>query len=247
MKKDKIRGSFVLLAILVVANSGFAQNQWEPAEKEVLEKKVQAVSRFFGDEEAYRVEVRMSSYKGHLAVTPHDVAEGYIKKVGKNTCVSSLGMVTVQDGILKVMVDTANRIIGIYEANKAFYKGMIDLENLRFEGGGNCFSRSSKKATSYRMEMPGSSPLERIEFTVDHKNFLSDWTLFYAREVEEENASGTVSRAKPKLGIEYRLSTTAPLLHAEERVDHYISIKGDKVIAKGSYRSFELVDFRVKK
>lgn len=237
------------LILLLMLGSGMlmAQNDWQEITQDELVKVYSEIGDFYFENDSYHVKFKYMSFKGHNSMTPHDQSIGYLKRQGKLVCNETLGVKTIQDEKVKVIIDMSNKMIGVYHPEKMYYSEVTPEMNKRsLTLGDKFFKKEVTGGVRYKVIFKESSKIEMAEFAITDEKFLKEMTTYFASELEWEDEKGEVKKSKAKLRIEYDLVSKGQLKENIEKTSHYVQVRGDKAVLLNKYKGFELNDFRVK-
>ncbi|MBL4705798.1 MAG: hypothetical protein JKY54_14830, partial [Flavobacteriales bacterium] len=196
-KKIKYFWAFALLLTPMFAVS---QTAWQEVNRDEVVKVYSDIGKFYFEKEAYHIKFKYSSYKGHHSSVAHEQSNGELKRKGKLICVESLGVKTIQDEKIKVIVDKRAKMIGVYHPETVYYRAVnpeMDQKTLTYAE--KFYKRESGNKTEYKILFKPSSGMEKVLITVGQKYFLKEITTYYSAELEWEDENGNKKKSKAKL------------------------------------------------
>src|SRR5690606_5148765 len=156
-----------------------------------------------------------------------------------------LGIYSLQNKQLKVMVDSSENLVGITFPDSSFHQfSVIDTSYI------NKYKKSITKITKeefksgvillnifYKTGLPFEKVILRI-----NQDFIEEITLFYANEVEYEDDNSKLLKEKPKLRISFR--KLIPKTKNKFNLADIIYKVDKKYVLTDRFKNFELIDFR---
>ena len=198
----------------------------------------------YRNKDGYRMQVRMSSYKGHLSTTPVDTATTVYYKNGRSFYQRSMGTTSIQsDGILAVMIEEDSTIrlgdpidvrdpFKVYDERQAW----------------SMFTSSSHKVVGGRstcmLEM--SHPeYERLEYTVDDTGWLTRIVLYFREAIAEEDYPNA-PMLRPKVVLDLDPPVSFNKGKEAWRFDMSTFVRFDRNGPVSSIQGYRVIDMRVK-
>lgn len=192
----------------------------------------------------YAVAIEVFTYKGHYAIIPEDQSSGFIRKKNSITEQSLNQVYSLQNEVLKLMVDSSENIVGITYP---------DTASLFFTPDDNFFNKYNRyvlKVTHNETKngvqflniyYRGGLPFEKITIKLNN-SFAEEITFFYAEKVEYESNDGTLSAEKPKMRVVLKIMPSVGKLNYNMGDIAYKGNNGYRLTEK--FKSFKLIDFR---
>lgn len=232
----------ILHIILLLLSSSFCKAQQTISLKEMTAMMQKANSIY--SQKEYHVALEVYTYKGHYAVTPEDQSIGFIHKKNGVTEQSLNHIYSLQNEVMKVMVDSSENIVGISYPDTASFAFTPDSNFI------NKYNRYVVNVTltdnktgiqllniNYREGLP----YQKISIKLNNA-FAEEITFFYAKKVEYETNDGKLLEEKPKLRVILKKLPSGGKLSYSMSDIAYKSGNGYRLTEK--FKNFQLIDFR---
>ena len=183
----------------------------------------------------YAVAMEVYTYKGHYAVLPEDQSSGVIRKKNGVTEQSLNQIYSIQNEVMKVMVDSSENIVGITFPDSASFSFTTDdaFFNKYNRYVSNISLTDNKNGMqSLTINYREGLPYEKISIKLTN-SFAEEITFFYADKLSEE---------KPKLRVVLKKIAAGVKLNYSVGDIVYKSNDGYKLTEK--FKNFKLIDFR---
>lgn len=234
----------VLHITLLLLSASFCNAQEKSISVDEMTEIMQKVNTIY-KQNSYHIAIEISSYKGHYSLTPEDHSKGFINKNNEWVEQYQLGIYSLQNKQLKVMVDSSENLVGITFPDSSFHQfSVIDTSYI------NKYKKSITKITKeefksgvillnifYKTGLPFEKVILRI-----NQDFIEEITLFYANEVEYEDDNSQLLKEKPKLRISFR--KLIPKTKNKFNLADIIYKVDKKYVLTDRFKNFELIDFR---
>ncbi|MBV6485487.1 MAG: hypothetical protein KFKLKKLM_02057 [Flavobacteriales bacterium] len=192
----------------------------------------------------YAVALEVYTYKGHYAIIPEDQSSGFIRKKNSITEQSLNQVYTLQNELMKLMVDSTENIVGITYP---------DTASLFFTPDDNFFNKYNRfvlKVTHTEIKngvqllnifYREGLPYEKITIKLNN-SFAEEITFYYAEKVEYETTDGTLAAEKPKMRVVLKIMPSIGKLNYNMSDIAYKGNGGYRLTEK--FKNFKLIDFR---
>lgn len=236
-----------LLFALLIANCSFSQD-WKTAS---LDEVKQVLTNCAGNyrTENYALSFEQTIFKDAANPTAEVIKTSglLLRGKGKQYRSEQQGKLIIQTNDIKMMVDTAQQVVGIIQPDTLFDVIQIDqLVNNYGWTNMTCLSRTSGSATTYQLSGPGLSIYERMELTINRKTgFVTDMVLYFVPQNYFSEATGDETEEHPKIVIHY--SGTQKLTPEQQRmfdISPWLKKDHDTYQLITSAASFTLQDYR---
>lgn len=235
-----------LLLVLLVANCGFSQD-WKVSSVEEVKQALTNCAKHYRAEN-YALSFEQTIFKD--AANPTDLIKTsglLLRGKGKQYRSEQAGKLIIQTNDIKMMVDTAQQVVGIIQPDTLF--DVIQMDQLLSNYGWTdmiCLSRINGSATTYQLSGPGLAIYERMELTIDRKTgFLTDMVLYFVPQNYFSESTGDETQEHPKIVIHY--SNTKKLTPEQQRLfdlSQWLTKDHDTYQLITSKASFTLQDYR---
>jgi hypothetical protein len=241
--------------VLLLCDRLRSQNAvWQPATREEVVDAYKSVWSWFVGNSSYEFRLRYASYKGHQSNEVLESSEGYYKRSGTKYKTECVGIKTIQNEKVKIIVDTADKMIALTNPGTLSLNMVEAADLIRLLDNVKALrKRAVRNSVQYRIEFRKNELYEAYEFTVNKDNMLDKLVYYYAEQTEKDYGDGDVEAArewkiKPRLEIDFSNYLVPSRTAANEFTDNSIILtEGKKVSLAGKYRSFVVKDYRFEK
>ena len=200
-----------ILSLLMVS---FCNAQEKPISIDEMTELMQNVNSIYNQKECH-VAIEISSYKGHYSVIPEDHSKGFIHKKNETVEQYQLGIYSLQNKQIKIMIDSTENMVGITYPDSTFSQ---------------TFAIDTGYVNKYKNAITNISKIETNNGVV------------LLNEIEYEDDNSQLLKDKPKLKINFRKmisnqKTKFNLTDIVYKVDK-------KYVLTDKFKNFELIDFR---
>lgn len=204
----------------------------------------QKMDQFYNKSE-FKMEIIISSYKGHHSTVAKDNSKGYVFKKGGVIESYQVGVYSIQDKEKKIIIDSSEMVIGITYPDTVFNVG---YNAKHFEAIQNFItnitSKSIGKSNLITIYYKEGTPYDKVTLKVNSAtNFIEEFILYQSDNIEYENQEGEMKHEKAKIKFSFRdLSKQQNKFHF--KIAEIISYTGKKYSTTAAFKRFELIDFR---
>jgi hypothetical protein len=237
---------YSIILLFVIAGNCFSQD-WKTTSVDEVKKMLSDCSKHYRTEN-YSIAFEQLIYKDE--VNPNDVIKTsgtLLRGKGKQYRSEQQGKLIIQTNDIKMMVDTAQQIVGIIQPDTLF--DVIQLDQLLNNYGWTemvCQSRTAGTATTFQLSGPGLAIYQRMEFTIDQKTgFLTDMVLYFVPQNYFSESTDDETLEHPKIVIHY--AAIKKLTSEQQRmfdVSQWLTKDHDTYQLIASKATFTLQDYR---
>lgn len=193
----------------------------------------------------YSVGLTYSSYKGFESNTPFETAKGYYQKESKSIQSYIKGITVIQNGEIKVTVDSINNIVAVNHPDLKLDQAILlddyrstreMVESLQIKKG---------TITSYQINYNKYSPVKKVELMINLDHTLAEIIIYYAGEREYENEDGELESDNVWMKIKYS-NYSKKIAHEQLEIEELVTIQNKEYVLNEGYKNFEFIDFRLK-
>ncbi|HLP53383.1 MAG TPA: hypothetical protein VK151_00050 [Fluviicola sp.] len=241
-----MKALFSLLFVILGANFGFSQDWKITSVEEVKQALTNCASHYRA--ENYALSFEQTIFKD--AKNPTDVIKTsglLLRGKGKQYRSEQPGKLIIQNNDIKMIVDTAQQVVGIIQPDTLF--DVIQMDQLLTHYGWTnmtCLSRVSGSATTYQLSGPGLAIYECMELTINSKTgLLTDMVLYFVPQNYFSESVDDETMEHPKIVIRY--SETKKLTSEQQRLldlSQWLTKDRDTYTLNTSKASFTLQDYR---
>lgn len=232
----------ILLLILFAPVFSFSQE----AKKEL--EKISAVYKQF---KAYSCTVSYRLYETHSSVVPFEKYESSVIRSGDKYLNAIAGTIQFTDGNSFVVVDSSNTTIVVSEKPKGFSSPQqMELDSIVKYFSPELITPPSSTTMGKLLMKPIESfkkfsEMEKLEIYYDQSYIISRWIMYSSLSLDLRNEGKAVT--KPRLEVLFGKISTLPTAE-QSRLDkkYYYYQKGSALFPSEKYKSFRIIDGRVK-
>ncbi len=239
---------------LLVAGTLFAQTneKWMPVSKEETRKMFQNMSNAYFSTPSFSMQVNQTSYVGHSSEVPHDKSTGKFLKNNNTYTSLLLGIRTIQNEKLKVVIDSADKLIAVSNSDRAFKSVPLteDLDQSLF------FVLDIKKMTAndlvyYSLRFKENFTYTKIDFILTPDFFMKEMVMYFDEDLP---VNADDAEHSPKSKLKYKVSYSGikkniALNTAQFSENRYLTYnsKQKTYALKEEYKNYTLQDLRITK
>jgi hypothetical protein len=233
--------SWILIGVVL---SGFTQGQgWSPASKEELKNCMASIDRKMKSMDHYQVSITHLSYEDHSSEIVHDRSVGFYRRDRKRYHSSMMGVNTIQNEYLRVVIDSTNKIISIGDPDASLeQQPSPELRDLAFDRCSSILKSEQKSnGKAFKMNFPDSYSLSSCQIAEDENSLLSEIVILYNRKVKNLQHK----EVRPKLKIIFsNWKISGEFSENEFSESRYVVKNGSKYQLTGAYVHYKLLDQR---
>ena len=245
-------GFITVLIVIEFAAVGFkatpAVDAWQTSSKDELVSVYKKAMEWFSTSTNYKVDVKYSSFSDHSTMTPYDNSEGYYVRSNNNFHSMVLGVQTIQNNKMRLVIDAASQIIIINNSSKTT-QALFDAKGFAELADQLKAIKKQKNADGeivYRMEFKPNGLYKTCEFKLNEIGLLTGLKYYYSKEMMEDEEDASSMNGTPRVEIEYKNYQTGLSLDYEKEFSErtYFKEDGKKIILNSEYKKFEVKDYR---
>lgn len=221
---------------------------WENITRAGFEQAMNNVGTFFNQHTTYSVEVVHTSYKGWNAKNAFDKMRGYFKRDGDKYSSKILGIHTIQNKDMRVVIDSMNRTLIVTDPVKFKTSDIMNLQ----------YNEAARFVTAYKERNTSVGKLYRVEFNdtllryaayeveLTKNNEVRDIVIYLRDEYPEDMNYPNSPKVHPKVRIDFIDFDTKPAFSSDDfDVAEYVALVGKKLsITNPEYKDYRLIDNR---
>ncbi|MFI5136683.1 MAG: hypothetical protein ACHQIM_02570 [Sphingobacteriales bacterium] len=224
-------------------------NDWTVLSEPDFNKVFKRQESLYKEKASYSLLIRHSSYENHTTTSPYEKVEGYFKKEGTSYHSFLLGMETIQNKEMKIVIDSSSKKILIAPADAAFQPLSGDEFQKDMKGCGSIKCKEQDKGKIYRLDYKeGEGSLEAIEYLVSKDGLISKMVMFYRELSYNPGFRQKEEKYKPRIEVELTEFKTAGAGNKDDfEPGKYVTLSGSKYKGIGKYQQYSVFDTRVPK
>jgi hypothetical protein len=251
----KVAGNFwgILSAAIVVLSlsSMQAQEPWKTITIDEYEKKCLQVEEFYKKHTKYSVNVLHSSYQGHASNAKlYERSEGYFRRDADQFHSYLLGIHTIQNETVRIIVDSVQKTIHVSNVEKLSTEQAMPVSWMFSKKSiEKCYEIPFGKSRVYKLSFPKGGSYTSFEIKISEKMNIEEIVFYYSSSYPSDPGNPKSPKVSPKLVISFSgFSQTTPITKNDFSTQRYITIdKNNKILPTSAYQSYRLMDARIKK
>ena len=218
--------------------------------KEELKNAYEKAIAWFSNNSNCKVNIKYSSFTDHTTTKAYDQSVGFYERDKNNVHVSSMGITTIQNEKICLVVDSVNQII-VLKNKTELSTAPVDSKNLS-ELLDNVKSLKKQNiaegGTLYQLEFKPNELYSSFEFKLNKNGLFSSITYYYSKERKEDEGDKNSIAGKPRMEIAFSGYESNVKFNYENEFSEKQFIKNisGKVILSDHYKKYELKDYRFK-
>ncbi len=223
--------------------------KWVTISKDDARKMFQDMSNAYLQTPTFSMQINQTSYIGHTSVVPHDEAEGKFFKSNKSYVSNLLGIKTVQNEKIKIVIDSTNKLIAISNSDRS-YKAIPSIEDI---DQSLFFVIDVKKMSSnglifYSLRFKENFTYSKMDFTLTNDFFLKEIVMYFSDDLpvnpddEEHSAKSKLKYRVTYSGIKKNLILNPKIFLESEYL--YFNTKQKTYSLNENYKKYKFQDLR---
>lgn len=232
--------TFILLIPITSVLNAISEDVKLLTEKEQVKIKLNALNKYYLEHPDYEVKTRHLIFADHTTGTFESQHLGYFRYKGQNEHSMIMGIENIQNGTLRVSIDTATKTVVARSPKKP--------EKYSYEALGNSlemckkvrYKDSASLTTIHMFYDPERFPVNALKLVISNNRIMS-LDIWHPEDLDEdENPVSAHTR------VEYSgYKENAKYKSNEFRTSHVVRFMGNKLVAVGKYNSYQFYDLRL--
>lgn len=225
--------------------------KWIDISKDETRKMLQDMSNAYLATPSFSMQVNQASFIGHKSEVIHDEATGKFYKNNKSYVSQLLGLQTIQNEKLKIVIDSTNKMMAINNSDRSFkaIPSIEDLDQSLF------FVSDVKKLISnglvfYSLRFKENFTYTKIDFVLTTDFFIKEMVMYFSDDLpinpddEENSAKSKLKYKVTYTGIRKNIQIKPEMFSETHYLTYNTSQK--KYILNERYKKYKLQDLRIK-
>jgi hypothetical protein len=236
----------IALLFSLVARVLLAQ-AWTACDVQELLDHIKRNNELYGSVPSFQLNIDIASFRSYTDASPYDRATSLLTKIGKRYRVEALGMLTIQDELHRITVDSAEKVLMVGHAGDMMQAIGSDHSEAILKSASAISKRTTPSGTIYRATFREGSYYEHMEIGYDPKGWLSSVACYWRHAIQENPDDPRSPSYKPKITFTFDRpqSISASTPGGTLDLSSYVTFKDEKPLAGASYRDYELIDTRL--
>lgn len=244
--------AYIILLFTVIFSVSNAQvGAWEVATKTEMIVAYQKTWTWFTNTQNYAFKLKYTSYKDYFSKEIIESSEGYYKRLGNKYKTEAVGIKTIQNEKVRIIIDTTDKLITVLNPGK-LNPALTDAKDLEvmLDNVKALKKRKIGKNICFRIDFIKNELYEAYEFTINDKGLLESLIYYYSEQIEEDDGDGQYlsplkTKVKPRLEVLFS-NYQAPVTISESEFQEKSIVLNDKqkINLLDKYKTFQLKDYR---
>lgn len=210
------------------------------------------VCNWFINNTNYSFDIKYTSFKNHSSSEIIENSNGYYKRSGNKYVTQAVGIKTIQNEKLRMIVDTNDKVIAISNPSTLApnIQSSEDLNKL-LENVKSLKKKINGKTSVFRIDFKKNELYEAYEFAVNEKGLLEKLVYYYSEQTEKDYGDGeeqkpVVVKIKPRLEIVFFNYQIPANINESEFSDKSVVLAANsKITLLNKYKVYQLKDYRL--
>lgn len=233
----------VMSFLSIAAGNG---GDWSVLSQEEFGKVFKQQEVFYKEKTSYDLNIWHASYENFSSTIPYERMEGFFKRDGKNYHSFLMGIHTIQNSRIKIVVDSSDKKIMIANPDDAFQPiATKDLAN-NLKGYNSIKVRSIENGKIYRIEYKENiGSLSALEYVTAANGTITKMVMYYNELSYDPGFRKKEEKYKPRMEVEFRDYKPGAKNNKEDFDEgKFIALQGAKYKGIGKYESYRIFDTR---
>jgi hypothetical protein len=239
---------YIILLGLLCSFKGNTDGWIKIDEKETLTALKEGMN-WYGKQKNYQVNILYESFEDYVTLVPSDKSEGYYKQEGKNYHSFALGIHTIQNERMKLIIDSARKTMIISDKDTATRMSPYSSDEILklLSGTKGMLKQGIKEGVQYRIDCGKNSSFERYEFTIGKDNMLCKLCYYLREAISHDVNNPKALKTMPRAEIKFYNPVSKPALDYRKEFDEskYVVKKDNGYATTESFRKFRVKDLRI--
>lgn len=243
MKRSRSHG--LLLALLMQA--AVAHGQWGAAPPGELERRIAKNRALYEGVGAFSLDYTITVYRDASSVLPEQVMKGHVGSSQGRSWSTQPGMLTVQDERLRVLVDSAQRVVMVSAPTQdEAYLGSAFSSKV-ISGAKAIGTMRTNEGDVFRILFHDGAAIDAMEVTFDAKGWLRRVIVYWQR-MEADDPRTAIGFVAPRMDTRFSVPQRLPADRATAaRMDTGRLVQNSEggLKPQGALSTYELIDTRL--
>jgi hypothetical protein len=217
-------------------------------EKETLSALKEGMN-WYGKQKNYMVSIKYESFEDYVTPIPSDKSEGYYKQEGKNYHSFALGIHTIQNERMKLIVDSARKTIVLSDKDTAARMSPYSSDEILklLSGTKGMLKQGLKDGMQYRIDCGKNSSFERYEFIVGKDKMLNKLCYYLREAISHDVNNPKAIKTMPRAEINFYNPVSKPVLDYKKEFDEsrYVMKKDKGYVPVELFKNYRVKDLRI--
>lgn len=246
---------FNIIILVLYSTLLLSQNKsdWEKVDKNEVVNAYQKACNWFSNTSSYSFNMTYTSYKDHYSKEVIETSNGFYKRSTNKFKSEIMGIRTIQNSSVRVVVDSADKLIAITDPG-SLTPTMAGTDQL-LEMLSNVKALKKKKSNydvTYKIDFSKNELFESYEFSVDNNGLLEKLIYYYSEQDDKDFGGDTddghfpiTSKIKPRLEILFsKYQYPIKVSSNDFEIKGILLAENRKVTLNESYKSYSVKDYR---
>ncbi|MBL0048942.1 MAG: hypothetical protein IPP32_12695 [Bacteroidetes bacterium] len=222
--------------------------KWVNISKDEMAQILVRISNWYKND-AYSISIAHNSYNDFSSLSPFEKSFGYVKKNKTNFHSFLLGVHSIQNENVKLVIDSASKQMTLAFADKQL-ESVFTAEDyiLTLNYCTSILQRNLESEKIYRLEFDEKNMVGAYEFKLNKQGLLKSIVIYYNHEILKDESTRKEMEVRPRLEIIFSNYKLNPPFDYKEDFDEkkYISYGSkNKLMLNQAYKYYKLSDQRL--
>lgn len=195
----------------------------------------------------YHLTMQMKSFKGDGRDNQQDFSRGYIKKNKDLYEVYQMGIYSIQNEDIKLVVDSTERLVALTFpveplqssfSNESYQASQLFMDRLSSEKNG--------KNTELTINYTEGFDYNKLFLSIGPRGMVNIMQLFFANPINYQDTNYNQQTANAWVEISYQQQAIEQPNYFKHSISSIVKMKGNEYVLSPLFKGFELSDLRYK-
>lgn len=232
------------ITALVFLGSVLLHGQWSSATKEEVVTAMKAAADLYRAEPDMRLDYRILQFTGGSGAKPDHQTQAHMIRKGKQQRSEQLGVTTVQNEKMRIVVDTASRTMLIGPPIPEPTPVATALDGALINSARSVGKQVTDHGTRYRVMLGPGTSYDVIETLFDGNGWLREITLHFHSSIVVQGGNPPV-QPRMTLLFEPARSLNGGTSFSDFDIDRYIRFQEGVPVAQPLWAGYQIIDTRL--
>jgi len=241
-KPFKVILVFVLLLALAAFRPMLLPEQWTPSTKAELQSSLEKLDKKMRGLANYEVNVTHLSFEDNTSDIVHDKATGFYRRDQKRYHSLMMGVETIQNENIKVVIDTAKKIIAVVNPDATLeHQGSPELRSIILDRTTSIMKSQQSQSIAFKIDFSENYSMTSCQLAMFDNSLIKEIVMCYSKKVKNHQGK----EVHPKLKIQFTGWKEDVKFPAQEFSDaKYVVKEGKQYHLTSAYKNYKLQDQR---
>jgi hypothetical protein len=221
---------------------------WVNVRKEEVLNDFSGVRNWFASNESYQLKLKYQSFESFSSMKSADESIGYFKRSKLNYHSVMMGIETIQNEKIRIMVDSSNKTILLAEPKKELQSPFDEQEYIKVLDKCRALKKmEGPTEKKLRIEFPAKFYMDSYTITIEKKEIIKKLVIYFGQEISANENEKNAKKSKPRVEISFSEHKANAVIPPHEfSTKKYIEFDGKNYKTNKLYSEYKIYDTRVK-